>query len=232
MLPYYHYYLFLFRLHPRTPLHTHTHTHTPHPHPTPHTPHSTPTPTPTPPPLPLPLPHSSGVSASEWNRGAVPTAERCNERALVFRCMFLEQTPVCCNSFQFADNPSVLKITVRHPDFYNTEILLRWNGDSIHDWNHIHLGWNRLTDSDIWQLLPRAIHFFIRDFIWKASAVSVLWVFPHRNDSWPHQEQHTIHNKLRRQHLEYCNGFFCCVKLKYFLITRRSPIRVVRKMSP
>lgn len=43
---------------------------------------------------------------------------------LVFRCMLLKQTPVCCNSFQFANNPRVLEVTIRHPDFYNTEILL------------------------------------------------------------------------------------------------------------
>jgi hypothetical protein len=50
--------------------------------------------------------------------------ERAEER-LIFGRMLLKQTPVCCNSLQFADNPRVLEITIRHPDFDNTEILLR-----------------------------------------------------------------------------------------------------------
>jgi hypothetical protein len=57
--------------------------------------------------------------------------------ASVFRRMLLKQTPVCCNSFQFADNACVLEITIRHPDFNNTEILLRRNSYPIYMRNHI-----------------------------------------------------------------------------------------------
>ena len=63
--------------------------------------------------------------AEERNRGVAQRTKRWSGGALVFRCMFLEQTPVCRNSFQFADNPRILEITIRHPDFDNTEILLR-----------------------------------------------------------------------------------------------------------
>ena len=62
--------------------------------------------------------------AEELNRGVAQRTKRWSGGALVFRCMFLEQTPVCCNSFQFADNSGILEITIRHPDFDNTEILL------------------------------------------------------------------------------------------------------------
>ena len=75
--------------------------------------------------IPLHILTSSGEAAEERNRGAAQRTERWRGGALVFRCMFLEQTPVCCNSFQFADNPRILEITIRHPDFDNTEILLR-----------------------------------------------------------------------------------------------------------
>ena len=64
---------------------------------------------------------SSGGTESRRNE----VTERWRGGALVFRRMFLKQTPVCCNSFQFADDPRILEITIRHPDFYNTEILLR-----------------------------------------------------------------------------------------------------------
>ena len=68
---------------------------------------------------------SSGGTESR-NRAAGGAMEREGAREqLVFRCMFLKQTPVCCNSFQFADHTRILEITIRHPDFYNTEILLR-----------------------------------------------------------------------------------------------------------
>ena len=61
----------------------------------------------------------SGRSDGEGER------ERWRGGALVFGCMFLKQTPVCRNSLQFADNTRILEITIRHPYFYNTEILLR-----------------------------------------------------------------------------------------------------------
>lgn len=63
--------------------------------------------------------------AEERNRGVAQRTKRWSGGALVFRCMLLKQTPVCRNSFQFADNPRILEITIRHPDFDNTEILLR-----------------------------------------------------------------------------------------------------------
>ena len=69
---------------------------------------------------------SSGEAAEEGYRGvAQPTKRERGGADSIFRCMFLKQAPVCRNSFQFADNPRILEITIRHPDFYNTEILLR-----------------------------------------------------------------------------------------------------------
>ncbi len=68
----------------------------------------------------------SGEAAEEWNRGVAQRTKREHGGAsLVLRCMLLKQTPVCCNSLQFTDNTRILEITIRHPDFYNTEILLR-----------------------------------------------------------------------------------------------------------
>ena len=70
--------------------------------------------------------------------------------------MFLKQTPVCCNSFQFADNPRILEITIRHPDFNNTEMQDRdyyfygsgkmqvvYTNDSSGD--YVFLNYNQLT---------------------------------------------------------------------------------------
>lgn len=66
---------------------------------------------------------SSGGTESQ-SRAAGGAMERGSER-LIFGRMFLKQAPMCRNSFQFADNPRILEITSRHPDFDNTEILLR-----------------------------------------------------------------------------------------------------------
>ena len=73
----------------------------------------------------------AGAAKREWLRsgGLVhvcgPRRNASDTSNLVLRCMLLKQTPVCRNSFQFADNTRILEITIRHPDFYNTEILLR-----------------------------------------------------------------------------------------------------------
>ena len=86
-------------------------------------------------------PDSSGRSASVrevecWST-LVDQPRNASNTSSVFRCMLLKQTPVCCNSFQFADNACVLEITIRHPDFNNTEILLRRNSYPIYMRNDI-----------------------------------------------------------------------------------------------
>jgi len=86
-------------------------------------------------------PNSSGRSASVrevecWST-LVDQPRNASNTSSVFRCMLLKQTPVCCNSFQFADNACVLEITIRHPDFNNTEILLRRNSYPIYMRNDI-----------------------------------------------------------------------------------------------
>jgi len=163
----------------------------------------------------------------EWVSNAMKWASN-----LVFRCMLLEQTPVCCNSFQFANNPRVLEVTIRHPDFYNTEILLWWNRDSIYDANYIQIGWNGFTHRNIWKLFPCTIDFFVRYFIGKATSISILWVFPHRNNTGSHQEQHTVHNELGGQNFKYGDSLFCRIKFIYLFITWSGPIGIMRKMSP
>jgi len=151
---------------------------------------------------------------------------------LVFRGVFLKQAPVCCNSLQFANNTRVLEITIRHPDFDYTEILFGWNRYTVYNWNNIHIGRNRFTNCDIWQLLPRSRNLFICDLVWEATAITILRVFPHWNNASSHQKQHTIHNKFGRKNFEYWDCLFGSFKIAYLLITRCSPIRIMGKMRP
>jgi len=151
---------------------------------------------------------------------------------LIFRCVFLEQTPVCSDSFQLANDPRVLKIAIRHPNLDNTEILLRRNSDSVDMWQNIQVGWNCFSYCYIRQLLPCLIYFLVCNFVGETTAISVLGVFPHWNDALSHEKQHTIHYEFRRQSFKYCNCLLSCIKVVDSLITWSGPIRIMRQMRP